>query len=306
MQNIANLKDVKGRPWMDFTSLNKLMTCPRQYWLSAIQKINTVGVKPALINGTAYHECKAAYLKSRLKGADHELAKLVGMEVLVPIMEQITEPDPARNLTNAQITMDNYFDYYQDEVYEPIEGCVEVHFAIDMVDFLYVGNIDAIKNWPGFGLLVEETKSTSIIGTRWELRGKPNLQIDGYFAAAYIITGQLPYAAQLDVIPVHKDPLLKKNFPFRILTIRNEKDVDAWAHNVRHWWHTKMEYEAKGFFPQNTERCVPLVGFGCEYTTLCEMYPNPHDLDSLELPGHYEISEWAPYEELKQIENEAQ
>jgi hypothetical protein len=289
---------------MDFTNLNRLMRCPRLYWWASIQHIDTVGVKAALVNGEAYHECKAAYLKMKLKGVDHETAAVAALEVMEPIMARITEPDVKRNISIARQTMHNYFEIHKDEVYETLE--VEVPFAVDLGELLFVGKIDAIKNWPGFGLVIEETKSTSIIGTRWAQRAKPNMQIDGYFSAAATIMGKVPWGAILDVIPVTKDPNKGTNQAFRILTVRNQRDIDLWIQNVRYWWQTKMEYESKGFFPQNTENCTPLIGFGCDFTTLCEMYPDPHEIDSIKLPASYEVSEWVPFEELRNVNAESQ
>jgi len=273
------------------------------YFWQSIQKVDTTGEKPALVNGEAYHECKAGYLKMILNGTDHDTAVAAALTLLEPIMARITEPDDKRNITIATQTMYNYFQTHREEVFEVME--VEIPFAIDLNEFLFVGKIDAIKNWPGYGIMIEETKSTSIIGTRWQMRGKPNMQIDGYVAAAFISLGKMPYGALLDVIPVTKDPNKGTNQAFRVITIRNEKDIDLWVQNVRYWWQTKMEYEAKNFFPQNTENCVPLIGFGCPFTTLCEMYPDPHNMDEIKLPAAYEINEWAPFEELKKIEAEA-
>ena len=154
--------------------------------------------------------------------------------------------------------------------------------------------------------MVNETKTSQIIGKRWQFRGKPNLQIDGYISAAYLLTGEMPHGGILDVIPIKKEPLKKENAPFRIITTRTKDDVSRWVENVSVWYRHKVDYESQGFFPMNTDACVPLVGFSCDYPSLCKLYPDPHDIDDIELPDAYKREEWAPYEELMSITNQMQ
>jgi len=296
MQNIKDLNIDK--PWIDFSSLSMLMKCPRQYYWKIIREITSSGEQAPLINGEAYHECKATYLRMKKAGqGTHEERKDAALESMIPIMSQITGEDPKRNLTVAFSTMNNYLDFWKDEPYEILE--VEVKFAVDMISFIFVGRIDAIKMHPSFGKLVEETKTTSIVGKKWEYRVKPNLQIDGYYSAMYILTGEAYGGGILDVIPV--DEKLKAQ-PMRFITPRNIEDVKDWTNNIQEWWMTLDRYKKSGIFPQNTEACYPILGYNCEYTTLCSMYPHPYDVQEIELPGEYCISSWAPFEDLKKIE----
>ena len=273
------------KPWLDYSSLVMLMSCPRKYYWKVVKEISSSEEPAALINGEAYHEAKATYLKLKKAGiGSHSEWKDKALESMIPIMAQITSEDPKRNLTVAFSTMNNYFDFWRDEPYEVIE--VEVKFAVDMISFVFVGRIDSIKRHPSFGKLVEETKTTTVVGKRWENRVKPNLQLDGYYSAMYILTGEVYGGGILDIIPV--DEKLKQP-PLRFITPRTLEDVKDWTSNIQEWWITLSRYKESGIFPQNTETCYPILGYNCEYTTLCGMYPHPYSMDEIEIPGEYHI-----------------
>ena len=51
---------------------------------------------------------------------------------------------------------------------------------------------------------------------------------------------------------------------------------------------------------------MPLVGFSCGYGSLCKLYPDPHDMENMNLPESYKREEWTPYDELLSITNQTQ
>ena len=270
------------------------MKCPRSYYWRVMQGVDLAVPSQAIINGKAYHEAKHTYHNCKLAGMSHEISMAKGILALKPVMAEILDPKPEYTLTVAVDTMMNYFTLWKDEHYKTLQ--VEVGFAVDLVNFFFVGKIDRFMEAP-FGRLIEETKSTSIVGKRWNERGKPNLQVDGYYAGAYISTGELPWGACLDIIPVHKDGS-KRQKPFRILTVRNKQDVEDWITDVQEWWITLERYKNDNVYPRNTETCVPLLGYSCSFKDLCARYPHPHRVSEIELPGDYTRREWAPYEAL--------
>jgi PD-(D/E)XK nuclease superfamily len=286
----------KSKPWLDFSSLSIFMKCPRAYQWRMIKEITTSGCKAALINGEAYHEAIATYHRSKLAGASHDEAKELGLRAMVPIMKLIKVEDDKRNLTVAFSTVDNYFEFWKDEACTVEQ--VEVSFAVDMMDFLYVGRIDSIKRSPVFGQLVNETKTTSIVGKKWSERTNPNMQIDGYIAAIYITTGNRPDGGILDVIPV--DAKLKEK-PFRFITTRTEEDIDTWARDIQSWYKSIELCHDMNYFPRHGDplnSCVPVLGYSCDYVTLCRMYPRIPE-GEIEIPSEYMIESWAPFQELK-------
>jgi hypothetical protein len=292
MKKISIIKPDK--PWLDFSTLNLLMRCPCSYFWRVEQEIDISAPSPAILNGAAYHDCKAAYYNARKSGKLHDVAIVEAIKVLKESMKELKSDDSKYSLTNAAETMINYFDLWLTNEHSTID--VEVGFAIDIVDFAFIGKIDrTVDSFMGRG--IEETKSTSIVGDRWQLRGKPNLQIDGYYAGYYISTGVLPKYAVLDIIPVvlEKDRN-KRGRPFKLLTTRSESDLDMWLSNIREWWNTLCRYKDSGIYPKNTEMCVPLVGYSCNYHQLCDLFPNPYKMKDIEIPDKYKRELWQPFE----------
>lgn len=293
---LVDIAQTETKDWLDFSLLSMFAKCPKSYYFRALKGITQADESVALLNGKAYHEAKATFYTSLKAGAKHEEAKALAITALIKGMALIKNPDAKRNITNAIEIFNLYCEYWKNDPNETID--VEIGFAIDLIDFLYIGKIDRLCK-SIFGLLVEETKTTQIIGNRWQLRGKPNLQIDGYVSAAYIQTGTMPYGATLDVIPITDKPGKKGTEPFRILTTRTEQDVESWLSNIQAWWKHISYCKSMNFFPANTEACIPLLGFTCGYNLLCSKYPNPFKLDTIELPGEYKVEFWSPLDELK-------
>mgnify|MGYP001203865964 FL=1 len=292
---MITLKNIPiNKEWIDYSSLAMFWKCPRAYYWRIVKELTTTGEKAALINGTAYHEAKATFYHAKLVGKPFDECVDLALKSMIPIMAEIKSEDKKRNITVALSTMNSYFDYWRNEPYEIVAA--EIPFAVDLINFLYVGKIDAFKKHEAFGNLVQETKTTSIVGDRWAERGNPNAQVDGYVAGYYISTGVMPDGAILDIIPV-TEKCDKK--PFRFITTRTLSDVEDWMSNIQEWWFTLQRYKETGIFPMNTESCVPLLGFKCDYTILCSMYKHPYKIDHLEIPAEYKVEPWAPYEGLE-------
>lgn len=292
------IKVPKGKPWIDYSSLNLLQRCPRAYYWRHIQNVTTTEDGAALINGKAYHEAKATYLQKIIEGATHIEAKKESLLALYPIMQDITADDPKRNITVAIKTMNHYLDFWNGGSYAPLE--VEIGFAVDLINFLFLGRIDSFETCP-FGKVCVETKTTTIVGERWQYRGDPNLQIDGYVAAKYITNGEMPFGGVLDVIPIHDKKIID---PFRILAPRSEQMIEHWIEDIQEWWITLDRYKNSSIFPRNTENCIPLIGFSCNYRLLCKMFPQPHKMQEIPLPGEYKIEEWIPFEfDIEEVDN---
>jgi len=294
---LIKLEDAITRNWVDFSSLSAYITCPRRYWWQCIQSVSPLDVHPALTNGRGYHASIASYHIAKLAGATHEEAVEAGIKSLVPIMEEIKVEDPDRNTPVAISTMKNYFERHKNDTGKPLY--VETGGAVDLGDIVYVGLIDLIIELQSFGITVRETKSTTVVGERWQLRGNPNMQIDGYLFMASVLLDINIFSAQLDVIPVHHDAS-KRKLPFRIFTTRSEKDLAAWHKDVVHWARQIAMCKERNYFPRWTDACIPLRGSDCPYTLLCRKYPDPHTQEvALELPREYTIRPWLPLESMR-------
>jgi len=307
----------KDKDWIDYSSLSMFQTCPSQYYWRVVLGLTEDKPSASLLNGTAYHEALAAYYNCKrdltIGGMPQELAHIEAIKAAMLNLKGFTDSDgkkvggvinqivddPARNLTVAGYTLIDYFERWKDEPYSTID--TEIGFAVDlemvtgMSGFpLFVGKIDRRALAP-YGKVIFEQKTTTIVGERWQSRGKPNLQIDGYVAADFIQTGEMPQEAKLDVIPIHKDNAKRKE-AFRIPTNRSEKDVDLWIEEVGSWWELITRCKDTGIWSHCTERCLPLLGFSCDYPTLCKMYPDLKKPSVIEIPGGFKVEHWAPWE----------
>ncbi len=280
------------KEWIDYTSLSTFITCPRKYWLRCLQDITSAVPHPALINGKAYHEGIAAYHKAIMGGATFEEAVDAGLKVAAVRMAEIKVEDAKRNTAVATSTLHNYFERWRNDVSKMLY--VEVGGAVDVGDFLYVGLIDAIAE-TAYGVGIRETKTTTIVGDRWQLRAKPNLQVDGYMFMASVLLGGDVYAGCLDVIPIHEDAKKRKD-PFRIMTTRSEAELATWHRNLMKWWKMIKVCKEDGFFPMATDACVPMIGSDCPFHIICKLYPDPHNVDvgEMKLPDGFVKKAWMP------------
>lgn len=289
-----DINQIKDKEWIDYSSLTYFMTCPRKYFWRC--QANVVVNKPqaALINGKVYHDVLAAYYTCMKDGASYEEARAVALGMLSGSDLVLIKDDPKRNLTVALETLYNYIEYWKNEQYKTIE--CEIGFAVDLGHFFYVGKIDRVADSP-FGLMIIEQKTTSIVGERWMNRAKPNMQIDGYVGSYYITTGRMPYGGVLDVIHIHEDSKKRKS-PFRIISARSNVDVDNWVKNISYWFNHVMRCKESQFYPMNNESCFPLMGFSCDYHTLCLQHPyiKLEEFNNIEIPSEFKIEKWQPWE----------
>lgn len=296
---IYGQENVGGKPWIDFSSLSILMRCPRWYYWRVKRNLTTAGGNSALINGKAYHESRATYRQGIIDGKSHIQCKKEALESIYPIMAEIVEDDPVRNISVALDTLDNYFDRWEGDSYKPLLVEIGFAFLLPESDYIVVGKIDEFAQTP-FGDAIIEFKTTTIVGERWHSRASQNLQIDIYVTGIYLNTGTLPFGGVIDVVPLHKDKSKRKP-PFRIgPSPRSEEDIDLCISDITAWCKTLTRYEEERFFPRITETCVPLIGFKCPYLLLCNLNKNPYKGD-IQVPAEYKEESWAPFEALNII-----
>lgn len=282
----------KDKNWLDFSTLVLFMKCPMKYFWRIEKGISSGNASP-LVFGAAIHDAVASWSIDK----DEEKA----LHAFKEGMTSMTQEDPKRNLTSGMMILRRYFHTWKDEMYETITA--EIGFAIDMTspvgDFVFIGKIDRYAN-SMLGKCILETKTTTIFGDRWLMRGKPNLQIDGYMAGIETITGELPDFAVLDIIHVHEKEKLLKN-PQRVLTYRKQEDIQEWSENIAHWWEKVYRSREKNFWVRNTEECVPIMGYTCNYYDLCSIYSSSlvfEPRNELIYPEGFTFQEWHPYETI--------
>jgi len=315
---------IKDRAWIDFSSLQNFMQCPRWYYWRSRRNLST-GPSAALIAGKAVHEAIAKYHECKMADLDEATSRRTALDELPPIMAELTDDDPKRNMSVLIERLINYFNYWERSTDVTME--VEVGFAVDLAQGyicikcaweggaapsgkicptcggqvepdgpIYVGKIDRVVRTE-FGILINETKTTTIVGNRWHLRTKPNMQIDGYVNAYTKLSDTKVAGGRLDGIPLHDKPTSKHD-PFRFITMRSPEELEAWEANARMWYKLLRTCRTADNWPMNTERCFPLTGYSCPYPTLCEMYPAVPKGD-IEIPSEFQVDVWVPWDGLE-------
>lgn len=280
----------KNKPWLDFSSLDLLTRCPRAYYWRVEQELTGIN-KASLINGQAYHAAKAKLYDAKKDGKTLVEALALALDELVLISQTIVDPAPKHTTAVAVETFTTYANLWFNDGYETV--MTEAGFVVPFDQFDFVGKIDRILRSP-IGLGIEETKTTSIVGSKWGRRLKPNLQLDGYFAACHVNMEELPVFGTLDVIPIHEN-VTRREKPFRFMTTRTEAELETWYRDVQEWWDTLVHYRTQQHFPRNTSNCTPIIGFDCDYALLCNMYPNACEQNELEIPDQYVREKWEPF-----------
>ena len=283
------------KPWIDYSNLKTLQSCPRQYYWAVKQNLRPAGPQPALEFGGAIHEAHEAYYVARIAGSPDQEARQQAKQAMLPKLANLDGSDPVYNQTIAELSLDRYIDTHLHSPNQPL--WTELGFALTIGEFLFVGRVDRC-DMTNFGRVIYDLKTSKVVGNRWDLRLEPNAQLDAYYAALSILTDEEYFGVGLDILFLHKDPS-KAATPKRIFTGRTEQHVEAWLLNTSKWLDVLAAYEDSNVWPMNTETCNPLVGYSCRYQTICKKYPQPFTMSEFDLMGEYEQREWVPFEELQ-------
>lgn len=287
--------------WLDYSTLSNFMLCPRKYYWRMHHHLGVTN--SAMTFGKAIHVALAEW------NVSHNSDKSIN--IFIESAKTITEEDSKRNLSVGIETLLQYFKTWEGEPYTTI--ATEVGFIIEIMPikgikiiegevrdvvvhepFVFVGWIDRPCDSP-MGVVAMEHKTTTMAGERWLQRAEPNLQMEGYIAALATITDKPIYGGVLDIIHIH-EVASKRKFQ-RI--IKTKFNPENWAKNISHWMSQIRFCNAMDFHPENTNNCVPLMGYSCEFLELCSLYPNPYGLETMEIPSKYSVEIWNPYEKMK-------
>ena len=203
------------------------------------------------------------------------------------------EPNNGRSIEDGVYALLKYIGRWQDETYTTIQ--TEIGFVVDLGDLFYCGRIDRYIDTHSFGKMPLEMKSTGL-PWNWSLKGNPNLQIEGCMMGIYANTGEMPMGGVLDILPAG-NPKVKKVEPERYITFRSKQQMEIWLRNIQAWWKTLCSYREQGYWPQNTETCVPLLGYQCEYIPLCQNWPD--GIINGDIPTQFIKQEWKPFDSIE-------
>jgi len=291
-----------GSPFrLDNSTRTLFEDCPRKYYWSARGYITPR--KPAYFPwGQAWHTALALWHR----GEGFEKAESAALEYL---QKENTAQigDTVHTGENLSELLRRYVEYYPSEAWVvlgdevgfewplPEKGSGKVHSS-----YSYTGSIDAYIEWPPYGKLIREDKSTGIwLSDSYLEQFKHSSQIDGYiwYMQEFLgeeIFGVLMNTACKKIAKAGKTPLFSRDIQRRNPEQLSEFLIGVGESFLRleHYWETWS-------WPRTTNpiQCVGGIGRSqCPYKSLC-CQPVPFtEINPLDLGLATRDKEWKPWE----------
>lgn len=323
MKLLLTLTD--GCLFIDNSSLQQFMTCPRAALYNLIARRQLAKVRPALIFGGALH--KALEVRYRKGGAI--VTSETQEEQIVALCQafknvEIPQGDH-RQLDYAVETIGKYNATYKVENFKPLEVLnhgpgIEVPFALPLftlelsepmlvlnngveqmvssIQVIYTGRIDLIAQ-RGSETIIMDHKSTSIGGAEFFDEFYISAQFKGYRWASEQLLGRRVDGVIVNALVVRK-PLKdgKWSGEFMRNTIYyTDEHIAEWKESTCHIISDFIHNVQRNYFPMHTMWCKAKYG-KCEYYDICQLPPSSRE-SMIDSPLYQDIT-WNPLEETEQ------
>lgn len=196
--------------------------------------------------------------------------------------------------------------YGEEEQWTVVAPEVGFSFPIRGTEFVYCGSLDCYIEWPGYGRLLREDKSTGMYITKsYVKQWSVSSQVTGYIWAASQVYGEIPFGALMNM--VSKKPRKDPSDKFvRTFETRSEFQINQWLDTaVLKMAEINLEWE-RWIWPKlgqfSNVECYGGTGkAACQYAPLCWQ---EQEFTKVEIREPYaELdSPWAPWE--REGENE--
>jgi len=303
----------KGPPdTFDNTLITSYLSCPRaEYWF--LRRLGRKKTPSYFVWGRAFGAAISVY--SSLEGKPLEERKLKAMLAARKIWDnedlEIFDNRPNDTWENLEATFDLYVDAYgEKEPWHSIQHEVGFKFPIPHTSLFYGGSLDDYIEWPPYGTLLREDKSTGAYITPTYLASwKHSSQVTGYIWAVRQMVENV-FGALMNITSKRprKDPLLRFH---RQLETRSDWRITEFiqqtvgiADTIRGEWD-KWEWPKWG--ERNPYQCAGGPGISpCIYRNLCLQ-----EMEPWELEDKYNFSEeftwreeWTPWKRQGEGEGE--
>lgn len=289
----------------DATSLQSFMACPRRYQYESIGGWKLAGSRRHLEFGTFFHGALEEWDKARAAGRSKEDATYIAVSWALNKTWIDGKPwnteDSKKNRMNLIRAVVWYCDEQPEtggvEPYVFPDGTVAVelsfrlplpHETADGEKMILCGHLDGIAKW-GREVFVRERKTTeSTLGAYYFDGYAPNVQVDTYDLATYImfpdlkVSGVMMEAAQC---AVEFNRFLRQ--PLYHTNARREE----WLDEILDALVRAEEYAREQFWPMNRAVCG-LFG-GCPFRDVCKKDVSIRD-KFLTTSGKYKQDRWDP------------
>lgn len=295
----------------DNTMLSNFCSCHRKfYWFS--RRVFSSFNPPYFAFGRAFGVGVNTWHQFQGKQDVETRLGLALVEAQKEWMRDNPDEDNTNNLENLCRLLEDYTLVYGEfERWEPAykSGELGFTFPIQGTPYSYGGSIDQPIDWPGYGIMLREDKTTGGWITpnymeQWDF----STQVVGYLWAFTQLQGKVPYGTLMNV--ASKKP-------------RKDKDLQFGRRIVEHSeWKISEFINGTTEIIQNIERCYsansfPMTGArdpihctggmgrsACDYKGLCLIAREPDEISDEELIslGYTIKGPWAPWE--REGENE--
>lgn len=292
---------------INYSSLDIIQTCPRKAQYVLKRKLRSSAEAPALVYGTALHKALEVFYsysgKEREFPANFEKnAELIPSGVFptekhflydaviafcekASALRALPESDK-RSLSTGVWTLCHYFKtYLNDEyvIYSDDKGPVtERSFTLPLVPnnplpggvlIELFGQVDFILRHERTGaILPGDHKTTSILGTDFFNRLKPNHQYTGYVMGAQLLLGDPSIDSFLvNAIQVKPRPVTARGQPphfTRQVTKRSAEDIEEFHDVVANAVASYLDWDAQGVWPLGPVGSCTTYG-GCNFLDVC-------------------------------------
>ena len=291
----------------DNTLITNYLKCPRaEYWF--LRGLDYKRTPSYFVYGRAWGAVLNSWHSAENRDRPLELRKvaalLAGKKVWDSTPVEIFENRPNDGWDGLVGMFDYYVKSYgeKEQWTQVLEGSeVGFRFPIPSTDIYYAGSLDSYVEWPPYGMMAREDKSTGGYITPGYLGQWSHVsQVTGYIWALYQIV-EKPFGILMNVSSKRprKDPMLRFS---RQLETRSEwrlaefiRETVGIADRIRGEWDN---WEWPKFGERNSYSCMGGPGISpCLYKPLCLQEMSPWELEE-----HYDFSEfswrdsaWAPW-----------
>jgi len=211
------------------------------------------------------------------------------------------------NFNNLTHMISSYCSLYsQPEAWKMISAEVGFRLPIPETEIYYAGSLDAYIEWPGYGLLLREDKTTaSYITESFITQWSHASQVTGYIWALEQTLGEMPFGALMNIASKRprKDEILRFS---RNLETRSKDQIDRFmtetisiTDSIRGQWNKNSWFWPK-LGERNPMMCAGGIGRSpCTYRNICILDTEPWELDGHEYSLHGLVENphpWEPWE----------
>lgn len=283
------------------SSLSVIQTCARKSWYVLERKLRTQTEAPATLFGSAIHSALEVFYSApkearRIPRDFRKISDMIpnspyaGDELLFRAIDKFclkatplrSLPDSdKRSLTGGVWILQNYFETYIDDPFEvlcddrgPItERTVEtVIYETPALKIILFGTLDVVlRNSQTGVVLPTDHKTSSVVGSDFYNRLKPNHQYTGYLLLAQTVLGLQTDSFLINCLQVKPKPVTKRgtppHFP-RQVTSRSPEDMREFVESVVCAVNDYLIWKNSNVWPIGcVDNCTHYGG--CQFLDIC-------------------------------------